>query len=65
MTRRYRAPECEHEPVLTAMPGHPDFVAMTCRKCGATTGYSVDVEAVREHWERGDLALPYDFLEDA
>lgn len=63
MTRRKAArPACEHEPILMAMPGHPDWVAVECPRCGATTGYGLDPDEAWSHWRVGDVAVPRDLM---
>lgn len=61
--RRPAIPACDHDPVLMAMPGHPDWVAVECLRCGATTGYGTDPEEAWSHWRAGDVAVSVDPLE--
>lgn len=57
---------CEHVPVLMAMPGHPDFVAVECMRCHLTTGYGTDPLEAWERWKAGDVVVvPDDVLEEA
>ena len=51
-----------HDPVMMAMPGHPDFVAVECLRCGATTGYAEDPREAWEHWRAGDVVAPGDVM---
>lgn len=62
--RRTSRSDCDHEPVLMADPANPDWVAVECLRCHATTGYALRPQEAWEAWNRGDVAVPGDLMED-
>lgn len=54
---------CEHVPMLMAMPGHPDYVAVECMRCHATTGYGLDAIEAWDRWRAGDVITVPDIME--
>lgn len=56
--------DCEHVPVLMAMPGHPDFVAVECCRCHMTTGYGTDPYEAWQAWMDGNVVMPYDLMKE-